>query len=317
MGLNFTNKEYFEKACKLAKAPSRESKLSVADAFGVLISDLRPGQLDNLYDEVKLLGIDCSDFSSLSEVDKKQAYDCAIKLIKAGKTLGSETVSDGKYNTSTWLSHCLWEGRLCSFFAKSMGLNPDYAEVMGMLHDYGRKESHTFEHVIRGFELLSDKGYEQEALACLTHSFLNGGRCANNDPVLEGFYVSADGMPCWKENTIKDEILVFLEEYEFDDYDRILNMSDLMAASSNILSPYDRILDIATRRTIDEINRGYFLAEVIRMIAYLSDKMKLDVDFSKYMNLRFTADKNIPQMMEILKEVSEEFYAKITDMALL
>ncbi len=314
MSLYFTNQEYVIKACQLTQKIEEKSFLSKEDAFIILIKDLKSQQLENLYDLLTRKNIDCEDLTKLKEEEKKRIYQCAHQLLKQKKPFGNETINDGKINTSAWINHSLWEGWLCSLFAEKMNLNPECAEVLGMLHDYGRKEIHTIQHVIRGFELLADMGYEQEARGCLTHSFLNGGRCASNEIAEPGFYVSSEGTPCWEKNAQKDDITFFLEQYEYDDYDRILNLADLMATSSGIVSPYERILDIATRRTIDSTNRGYFLAELIRMIAYISDKMRLPIYPKEYMELSFDQEKTIEDMVELLKKVSEKFYSCIWSM---
>ncbi len=306
MSLNFSNQDYLKKASNLLRKPESECSLTREDALLLLLKDLKAEQIDNLNELTSKEGIDLSDSENLSDSEKKCIYDCAFKLLGNKKHLGNEIIN-GKFNSSAWISHSLWVGRQCADFAKKMGLNPNQAEVIGMLHDFGRREIHTIAHVTRGFELLSDMGYKMEALGCLTHSFVNGGRCASNETSEEDFYVSPEGIPCWEDGAHKDDITLFLESYSYDDYDRILNLSDLMATSEGILSPYDRILDIATRRTIDPTNRGYFLAELINLIAYITDKSNMACDLRKYANIRFNEGKTIDEMMEILKEISSRF----------
>ena len=308
MSLDFTNNDYFIKACQFRKTKDNDKLLSKEDAFLILIKDLKPEQLDNLTELFAREGEENTDFSALNENEKNRLYQCALELLEKKKPLGSETINNGKTNTSDWISHSLGEGRLCAVLAEKMNLDPQRAEVMGMLHDYGRKEIHSIQHVIRGFELLSDMGYDREAISCLTHSFINGGRCASNEIAEDGFYVSPDGIPCWSEGSKKDDVTRFLEQYEYDDYDRILNLADLMASSHGILSPYDRILDIATRRTIDPTNRGYFLAELLRLIAWCSDKMELGLCTEEYSDIYFDNGKQTDYLMQLLKKVSDEFF---------
>lgn len=85
----------------------------------------------------------------------------------------------------------------------------------------------------------------------MTHSFVNGNRCANNEPAEDGFYVDDTGNPRWEENTAKDDITKFLENYQYNEYDNILTIADLMATDKGIVSPFDRIEDIATRKKLD------------------------------------------------------------------
>ena len=307
MILNFTNQDYLERALNLSAEPRSISTLRREDALLLILKDLPLAQIDNLNALTLETGVNLANRDSLNRDEKKRVYDCAISLLNNSNLLGNEVIN-GTINTSAWISHCLWAGRLCAFLAKEMGLDSEQAEVIGMLHDYGRKVTHTIEHVTKGFEMLSDMGYGQEALGCLTHSFVNGGRCASNETAEEGFYISPEGNPCWKDGAIKDNITLFLESYTYDDYDRILNLADLMASSFGVLSPYNRILDIATRRTIDPTNRGYFLTELISLLAYIADKTNMSCDLSKYADIRFSAKKQTDEMTEMLKEVSAEFF---------
>src|SRR5512139_2554397 len=51
-------------------------------------------------------------------------------------------------------------------------LDPDVAEVVGLLHDIGRREGVTgMRHVLDGYNHLAALGFEDAARICLTHSF--------------------------------------------------------------------------------------------------------------------------------------------------
>ena len=175
---------------------------------------------------------------------KRAALECAFSIIENNEYLGTKIIN-GKYNASAWISHSLNEGKLCSIIASSLGLNPDVAMKLGILHDIGRKKIHTFMHTILGYELLVDYGLEDEAIATLTHSFLpdvrkfdlRGSRCANCDKSLDGLIVDSNIDESFESEENKDDMTLFLENYEYSIYDLILNISDLMAMSSGITSP--------------------------------------------------------------------------------
>jgi len=132
------------------------------------------------------------------------------------------------------------------------------------------------------------------------HSFLKGGRCSNNEPALEGFYVDDNGNPNYS-SIKKDDIALFLENYTFTDYDIILNITDLMTTDKGILPPHERIKDIASRRQIDPTNRGYFLAEFTNILIDIINK-------ENNTNLNYIkATKNIS-----LKEI-ENYFTKISE----
>jgi len=203
-------------------------------------------------------------------------------------------------NTSSWINHALNASIVAKNLAQTFNVNENNASTLALLHDYGRKFTHAFNHTLKGFEELSNIGWYNEALGCLTHSFLKGGRCSNNEPALEGFYVDDNGNPNYS-SIKKDDIALFLENYTFTDYDIILNITDLMTTDKGILPPHERIKDIASRRQIDPTNRGYFLAEFTNILIDIINK-------ENNTNLNYIkATKNIS-----LKEI-ENYFTKISE----
>ena len=227
-------------------------------------------------------------------------------MYKNGNHLGSKTINDGKINTSSWISHSFYSSEVCSSLATILGLDKNTAKITGLLHDYGRKFDHTFSHTIKGFEALIDIGWDNEAIGCLTHSFVNGGRCSNNEPAVEGFYVNDNGEAKWKEGAHKDDITLFLEHYKYSDYDILLNIADLMATDKGIVSPDQRIADIATRRVIDPTNRGYFLADITNIFISILKKLNLINKNVIYIK----ADKNttLEEIENYFNKVSSYFF---------
>jgi len=247
-------------------------------AFFILINGLEIKDLDNLCkyihkhyfnNDPNISLEDCYAITQNNNLDtktKETILNFAYELINNGKHLGNNTINDGKINTSSWISHSLNCSIVATNLAKNLNLNENNAKTLGMLHDYGRKFDHSFNHIIKGFEELVNIGYYNEALACLTHSFIRGGRCANNEPAIEGFYTDELENAKWLPDTIKDDITLFLENYSYTNYDIILNIADLMATDKKIISPYERIEDIKTRRKIDKTNRKYYLKEFINLL---------------------------------------------------
>jgi len=89
--------------------------------------------------------------------------------------------------------------------------------VVGLLHDIGRREGVTgMRHVLDGYNFLADRGFEDAARICLTHSFAVKR--------LEAIFGAWDCTP--------DE-LRFIENtlagIEFDDYDRLIVLCDSLA----------------------------------------------------------------------------------------
>lgn len=321
--LYFTNNKYKNIALNLQS--SNENIHSSIDAFFLLIKGINIEDLSNLCKmiqqcyasfshPIKLSIEDCyklTQNNDIDEIEKSIIVQLATQHINNGNNLGNNTINNGKINTSSWLSHSFYVGEVCSLLASKLGLDEDKARTIGLLHDYGRKFNHTFLHVIKGFEELVNLGWKNEAIGCLTHSFVNGGRCSNNEPAIEGFYVDENGNARWHSNTSKDDITVFLENYKYTDYDVILNIADLMATSEGIVSPKQRLDDIATRRIIDPINRGYFLADITNTLIDILKKMNLSNDDFKYIK----ADKytSLEQIQNYFDEVSKYFYDIFTN----
>lgn len=318
MKLYFSNESYRKIA--LQTKTFKKSNHTASEAFMLLIKGVSKEDLSNLISMMEnKYGISEEDSYSLTQgkstsgitVDndfKSDLLDLAYKCIESGKNLGEKTVLNGKMNTSGWMGHVLYEGKLSKELAIKLGLDGENAQIQGILHDYGRKVTHSLEHVTRGYEKLIDEGWENEATCCLTHSFLNGGRCASNDSAEEGFYVDENGNPCWKAGAEKDDITQFLEGYKYSEYDDILNIADLMATSFAIVSPYDRIQDIATRRTLDPTNRGYFLAEFTNKLVDFMRKTGAEISEDMPNDIKATTDVSLDELNETFKNVSDKFW---------
>lgn len=242
---------------------------------------------------------------NLKEEEKNIVYSLAKKCLQDGLPLGTKVINNN-INTSDWIGHSIYVAEACKILAKFSNLDDKCAESIGLLHDYGRKFDHSFNHTIKGFEELINQGFHSEAIGCLTHSFLNSGRCSNNEPALEGFYVDKEGNPKWHPNTKKDDLTLFLENYKYSPYDYILNIADLTATGKGIVAPHIRIKDIATRRVIDKKNRGYFLCDLINTLIKILNNNYLNTYNLQY--IKATPDISLEKIENYLIEVSEIFY---------
>ena len=330
MQLNFSDEKY-----KNIILNSNDNH-SIIDAFFLLLKDVEAKNLDNLcnliknYMKIIIPNIDlsleeCYELTqgksiegkiSLDNNMKRVIYSLAYYCIENRNTLGTATINDGKINTSEWLGHSLFEAKLCGQLASACGLDKEKAIKLGMLHDYGRKQINNLTHVTKGYEMLYDEGWYNEAIGCLTHSFLNGGRCASNEKADPGFYVDEYGNPKWEENSYKDDVTIFLENYKYSDYDKILNIADLMATSYRIVSPLERINDIATRREIDPTNRGYFLAELINQLTHLMSQMNINIPESFLEEVKADKNTSIQEIQNKFEVISNIFYTEYQNMFL-
>lgn len=321
MGLYFKNEECKEETVGRENVNYKNNR-TAADAFLLLLKDIKKEDLSNLCVLIQEhfknnYGLDLSEedaynitqMQTLKSKYKKEILELAYRCIESDQHLGNNTILDGKVNTSSWISHSLFVGKLCRQLAKFKGLDPETAEKIGIIHDYGRKYTHTFEHTMRGYEELMALGYEDESIACLTHSFIGGNRCANNDPAEEGFYVDDSGNPKWDETAIKDDMTLFLENYNYNEYDDILTIADLMATDRGIVSPLERIKDIETRKKPDPRNRAYFIAEFTNKLkSFMSRNQNTQIKNCEI--IRATKNISLEEIMKVFEKVSSEFFSR-------
>lgn len=319
MGLYFTNKEYLERALILAKKPP-ESTHTFSDALILSLSTARYEQMDHLCSCLQqkyghLSKEECFRLTRGESIPGKIVFsdevcdtiwNCALEILESGKTLGSELSKTSGRNTSNLWGHEILEAKAAGQLAEASGLDKDTARKLGILHDFGRSYAGTAEHGIRGFEILSDLGWNREALGALTHSYLRGGRCTNLEQAIPGFYVDENGDPNY-EAAEKDDISEFLENYHYSMYDDILNIADLMASSYAILQPAERIKDVMTRRPFCEVNHYFMKAELTNMLREIRNLISGDSskDYKAVKADCRTSQEMIQREFEI---ASEEFY---------
>ncbi len=313
--MNFSDKKYVERLTEILNSDIENSH-SELDCFYQLIDGVEIDILDNLIrliiDNRKLIGYDelttkeCYNLLQNKNIDdfyKRFFLDLAYQCIDSGLHLGN-SVNELGLNKSSWISHSLEEARLCSIIASKCGLDDKKAFRLGLLHDYGRKYNQGFKHVILGFEKLCDLGYYGEAIGCLTHSFLNGNFFACY--TLSKDYIVDDNLNAIPVNqeVIHSDVFHFLSNYTYSDYDRILNIADLMATSTMIVSPEKRILDIEKRRKMEGKQREFFISQLSTSIKWCLGKLGInseevcDLDFTNiseliYNEIMLTKNKNI------------------------
>ena len=324
--LNFEKANYKEAALNTERV-NYENGITAADAFIVLLKDVEYETINTLCTEVakiiqeeiqsKKINLYVNPYVVYDYINKKMDYpglnkivlDQAYKLIDEEKKLGTKT--DGKRNASNWIIHCLIEGALMSKLADATGLDPDTAMKLGILHDVGRKKDHSFMHTIKGFEYLMDQGLTNEAFCTLTHSFspslkdgINiGNRCATGDPPIDGFYVNEKGEGVFEKDAILDDVTYFLANYEYNSYDILLNIADLMATSEGIKSPYERIQNIYSKRTPDPRNSSFFKVCVINsLIRFISD-----INEEEYTPINIRDINSTEEIDNLLLKVSDSF----------
>jgi hypothetical protein len=147
----------------------------------------------------------------------------------------------GELNPGPWVDHSLYAGKAAELIAKNCkGLDSETASVLGMLHDIGRRYGVTdMRHVIDGYNFCMDRGYSFLAKICITHSF--------NYKDIKAAFGKWD---CSEEeyNFVKE----YLQTIEYDDYDRLIQLCDVLALPSGFCLIEKRMVDVALRHGMHE-----------------------------------------------------------------
>ena len=102
---------------------------------------------------------------------------------------------------------------------KIPGMDSKKAYALGLLHDYGKvvnEKEHKLFHGLSGYKIKKELGYDEVARICLTHTFIDKNfKYEDYTP-----YPKADLTECKK----------LLKDIEYDDYDKLIQLSDMMVS---------------------------------------------------------------------------------------
>ncbi|HPF87233.1 MAG TPA: HD domain-containing protein [Candidatus Limiplasma sp.] len=140
----------------------------------------------------------------------------------------------GALNPGPWIQHSYAVAQCAQRIARRCGLDPEHAYILGLLHDIGRRYGFTYlKHTIDGYRFLLDKGYPDPARICITHVF--------STKSLDDYIGKIDVTP-----GELDEILAFVQQATFNDYDRLIQLCDTLAGAT-VMDMHARIADVERR----------------------------------------------------------------------
>lgn len=162
-----------------------------------------------------------------------------------------------------WIEHCICVGNTAGKIAKTLeekgyNIDVDKTITLGYVHDIGKYNGESRGHVMRGYEYLKDKGYDEEYCnICLTHSYLN------NDVVC-----TAGGVPNPEDNPFLTE---FIKKHKYTIEEKIINLCDLMCPPGGKVYTIDkRLIDIMIRRGAYS-NTQYHIKETYKLKEYFDN----------------------------------------------
>ena len=145
----------------------------------------------------------------------------------------------GKQNPGPWIKHSENTGLAARNIAEKLpGMNPEKAYILGLLHDIGRRVGivNIPKHVYAGYLYCMEKGWEEAAKICMTHSY----------PLMEKeFHFEPESIE-------EQEIKAFILNCKCDDYDYLIQLCDSLATDYGFCILEKRFVDVARRYGIWE-----------------------------------------------------------------
>lgn len=139
----------------------------------------------------------------------------------------------GELNPGPWIEHSINVGLAAQKIAeKCPNLDSEKAYTVGILHDIGKRVGNVSipKHIYEGYKFCIEKGWDEVAKICMTHSY----------PI--------------KEKDFTDDVLnedIFIKNYitkcAYDDYDKLLILCDSLAVAHGFCILEKRFIDVARR----------------------------------------------------------------------
>lgn len=145
----------------------------------------------------------------------------------------------GELNPGPWVKHSMNVGIAARNIAEKIpGMDAEKAYIVGVLHDIGRRVGivNIPKHVYEGYKFCLEKGWDEVAKVCMTHSYVRMQEEFQYEPTTE------------EEVAIKEYIM----SCEADDYDRLIQLCDSLATDYGFVIIEKRFVDVTRRYGIME-----------------------------------------------------------------
>ncbi len=155
-------------------------------------------------------------------------------------------------NPGPWVGHSVNVGIAARMIAEKLpSMDPEKAYILGLLHDIGRRVGIVDipTHIFEGYKYCMQKGWDEAARICMTHSYLRMRDEFGYEPETE------------QEKAIK----AFIMNCEADDYDRLIQLCDSLAVDYGFVILEKRFVDVTRRYGImEDYIRGWEAAFAIK-----------------------------------------------------
>ena len=155
-------------------------------------------------------------------------------------------------NPGPWVGHSVNVGIAARMIAEKVpSMDPEKAYILGLLHDIGRRVGIVDipTHICEGYKYCMQKGWDEAARICMTHSYLRMRDEFGYEPETE------------QEKAIK----AYIMNCEADDYDRLIQLCDSLAVDYGFVILEKRFVDVTRRYGImEDYIRGWEAAFAIK-----------------------------------------------------
>ena len=155
-------------------------------------------------------------------------------------------------NPGPWVGHSVNVGIAARMIAEKVpSMDPEKAYILGLLHDIGRRVGLVDipTHICEGYKYCMQKGWDEAARICMTHSYLRMRDEFGYEPETE------------QEKAIK----AYIMNCEADDYDRLIQLCDSLAVDYGFVILEKRFVDVTRRYGImEDYIRGWETAFAIK-----------------------------------------------------
>lgn len=146
----------------------------------------------------------------------------------------------GKLNPGPWVAHSMNVGLAARNIAEKIpDMDSQKARILGLLHDIGRRVGIVSipRHVYEGYKYCMQKGWDEAARICMTHSYVNMREWDGYEP------------ETFEEKEIKNFIMSCGKA---DKYDRLIQLCDSLAVDYGFVILEKRFVDVTRRYGIME-----------------------------------------------------------------
>lgn len=160
-------------------------------------------------------------------------------MLPSVDTAHKELEMAAKLNPGPWVKHSLNVGAAAKYIAEKVpGMDAEKAYIVGVLHDIGRRVGivDISAHVYAGYRYCMEKGWDEAARVCMTHSY----------PLM------SDEFPAEPAREDEKAIRDYLSHIEPDDYDRLIQICDALATDYGFVILEKRFVDVTRRYGIME-----------------------------------------------------------------